>query len=54
MSLFDEMLKNDDYRRLFDNLPDDEKPILMHSVRKFVEDFEKSLEKITEAVKQQR
>ena len=54
MSLFDEMMKNEDYKKLFDALPDDEKPILMNSVKKFVEDFEKSLERIVIAINQQK
>lgn len=49
-SLFDEMLSDEEYRKLFDALPDDEKPLLMNSVRKFVDDFEKSLEVITENI----
>jgi len=49
-SLFDEMLKDEEYRKLFDALPDDEKPLLMNSVRRFVDDFEKSLEAITENI----
>lgn len=49
-SLFDEMLKNKEYSDLFDSLPADEKPILMQSVRKFVEQFEKALGNITEKI----
>lgn len=49
-SLFDEMLKNKEYSDLFDALPADEKPILMQSVRKFVEQFEKTLEDISEKI----
>lgn len=47
-SLFDEMLKNEEYRKLFDSLPDDEKPIIMQSVRQFVNDVEKSVNTISE------
>ena len=47
-SLFDEMMKNEEYRKLFDALPADEKPVLLNSVRKFVDDFEKSLKTISE------
>jgi hypothetical protein len=48
------MMKNDEYRKLFEALSDDEKPVLMNSIRKFVEDFEKSLERITQAINQQK
>lgn len=40
MSLFDEMLKNKDYSRLFENLPAEEKSILLNSMRKMVEEIE--------------
>jgi len=43
MSLFDELLKNEEYRKLFDQIPDDEKPILMSSLRKLVEDVETAI-----------
>lgn len=43
MSLFDEMLKNEHYKKLFDELPDDERPILMESIRKLVEQVEKAI-----------
>lgn len=43
MSMFDEMLKNEHYKKLFDALPDDEKAVIMASVRKFVEEFEETV-----------
>ncbi|MFA6049841.1 MAG: hypothetical protein WC761_01470 [Candidatus Paceibacterota bacterium] len=43
MSLFDEMLKNEEYRKMFDQLSDDERPILMDSIRKLVEQVEKAI-----------
>lgn len=38
--LFEEMLKNEAYRKLFDELPDDERKIIMDNIRKLVEQFE--------------
>lgn len=43
MSLFDELLKNEEYRKLFEQLPDDERPVLMDSLRKFVDQVENSV-----------
>lgn len=40
MSLFDEMLKDEDYKKLFDQLSDDQRPIIMDSIRKLVEGVE--------------
>ena len=43
MSLFDQMLKDENYKKLFDRLPDDEKAVIMASIRQFVEQFEKAV-----------
>lgn len=40
MSLFDEMLKNENYMKLFENLPAEERAILMNSMRQMVEEVE--------------
>jgi len=43
MSLFDEMLKDEDYKKLFDQLSDDQRPIIMDSIRKLVERVETTI-----------
>lgn len=50
MSLFDEMIKNEEYKKLFEILPDDEKPILLNSIKNFVDDFEKALKNIEKII----
>lgn len=40
MSLFDEMMKNEEYRKMFDQFPDDQKPIIMERIRILLEDTE--------------
>ena len=43
MSAFDELLKNEDYRKLLDQLAPDERKPIEEALRKFVEDFENYL-----------
>ncbi len=43
MSLFDEMLKDENYKRLFDQLSDDQRPIIMNSMRQLVEKIEETI-----------
>lgn len=43
MSLFDELLKQEQYRSLFDSYPDDQKELILEKVREFVEDAEKKI-----------
>ncbi len=43
MSLFDELLEKEEYKKLYENLPDDERPIVMEAMRKLVEQFEKTI-----------
>jgi hypothetical protein len=40
MTLFEEILENKTYSELLKNLPDDERPVIMASLQKFVENFE--------------
>lgn len=43
MSLFDEMMKNEEYRKMFDQFPDDQKPIIMERIRILLEDTENKI-----------
>lgn len=43
MSLFDKMMENPKYRELFDRLPNDERAVLIDSVRKLVEQVETAI-----------
>lgn len=43
MSLFDEMMKNPKYRELFEKLPNDEKAVLIDSVKKLVDQVEAAI-----------
>lgn len=43
MALFDDLMKKEEYRKLFDQLPEDQKPIIMESIRKLVEQFENNV-----------
>jgi sulfur carrier protein ThiS len=40
MTLFEEILENKTYSELLNNLPDDERPVILASLKKFVENFE--------------
>jgi hypothetical protein len=42
-NLFDEMLRDDSYRKLLDNVPEDIRPILVENLRKLVTDFDEKL-----------
>lgn len=43
MSLFDDMMKNEEYRKMFDQFPDDQKPIIMERIRILLEDTENKI-----------
>lgn len=43
MTLFEEILKNKTYSDLLDSLPDDEKPVIMSTLKKFVDDYENTV-----------
>lgn len=43
MSLFDELMKNEAYKRLFDEFPDDQKPLLIERIRNFMDEAENKL-----------
>lgn len=43
MSLFDKLLEEPEYKKLYESLPNDERPIMMDAMRKLVEQFEYSV-----------
>lgn len=43
MSLFDELMKQEGYRKLFELFPDSQRQLIMDGVKKFVEDAEKNI-----------
>jgi hypothetical protein len=43
MSLFDEIIKQEQYRSLFDNYPDDQRELILEKVKEFMEDAEKKI-----------
>jgi len=43
MSLFDKLLENPTYSSLFNQLSDEDKSIMLQSMRKLVEDFENGI-----------
>lgn len=43
MTLFEEILENKTYADLINNLPEDERPIILNTLKKFVEDYEKNV-----------
>jgi len=43
MSLFDELMKQEQYRMLFDNYPDDQKALIMEKIKEFMDDAEKKI-----------
>lgn len=51
MSLFDEMLQSKHYQELLSKLPDDERIVVLASLREFVDTFEKHVLKPLENTK---
>lgn len=43
MSMFDELMKNEQYRKIFDQFPDDQKPLLIERIRQFMDEAENKL-----------
>lgn len=43
MSLFDDLMKQEAYRKLFDLFPDSQRQLIIDGVKKFVEDAEKNI-----------
>ena len=40
MSLFDEMMKNEEYKKLFDQFADDQKPLIIDRIRLLMNEVE--------------
>jgi len=40
MTLFEEILENKTYADLLSKLPDDERPVVLSTLKKFVDDYE--------------
>lgn len=40
MSMFEELMKNEQYRKIFDQFPDDQKPLLIERIKQFMNDAE--------------
>lgn len=43
MTLFDEIMESKHYKKLLEQLPEDERVVILDSLRKFVEEFENSV-----------
>ena len=43
MSLFDELMKQDQYYQLFDHYADDQKQLIIEKIKEFMEDAEKRI-----------
>jgi len=43
MSTFDELMKNEEYQKIFDKFPDDQKPLIIERIRAFMEEAENKL-----------
>lgn len=43
MSLFDELMKQEGYKKIFELFPDSQRQIIIDGVKKFVEDAEKNI-----------
>lgn len=51
MSMFDELMKNEQYRKIFDQFPDDQKPLLIERIKNLMDETEnKLLKPVQEAV----
>jgi len=51
MSLFDELLKSNHYQELLQKLPEDEREVVIKSLREFVDTFENNVLKPLENYK---
>ena len=43
MSLFDELMKHEQYRKIFDEFPDDQKPLIIERIRSFMDETESKI-----------
>lgn len=43
MSMFDELMKNEQYRKIFDQFPDDQKPLLIERIKTLMNETENKL-----------
>lgn len=43
MSMFDELMKNENYRKIFKEFPDDQRPLLIERIRNFMNEAENKL-----------
>lgn len=43
MTLFEEILENKTYADLISKLPEDERPVILNTLKKFVEDYENNV-----------
>lgn len=43
MSLFDELMKQQSYKKLFEMFPDDQKQIIMDRIKKLLDDSEENI-----------
>ena len=43
MSMFDELMKNEQYRKIFDQFPDDQKPLLIERIKTLMDETENNL-----------
>lgn len=43
MSMFDELMNNENYRKLFEEFPDDQRPLLIERIRNFMNEAENKL-----------
>lgn len=51
MSMFDELMKNEQYRKIFDQFPDDQKPLLIERIKNLMDETEnKLLKPVQEAI----
>lgn len=55
MSLFDELMQREEYKKLFENYPDYQRQYIIDSVKNFIENSEKNLlEPIKVAIETQK
>jgi hypothetical protein len=47
MSLFEDLMKQEGYRKLFDMFPDDQKQLIIDSIKKLLDDTEQKIVKDT-------
>lgn len=49
--MFDELMKNEQYRKIFDQFPDDQKPLLIERIKNLMDETEnKLLKPVQEAI----